>query len=94
MIKAQKRLDGLLTKQEESPLDAVRQADKRVNAKARVVTKLGGADKSYYDAEYLKAAEGEASGDAFENLVAAKAAEKASATGEPVAPVTEYCAKF
>jgi hypothetical protein len=28
LIKAQKRLDGLLTKQEESPLDAVRQADK------------------------------------------------------------------
>jgi hypothetical protein len=50
-----------------------------------VVTKLGGADKTDDEAAYLKAAEGENAGDAFDNLVAAKAAEKASATGEPVA---------
>jgi hypothetical protein len=67
---------------------------KMLNAKARVVTKLGGADKSDDEAEYLKAAEGEVAGDAFENLVAAKAAEKASATGEPAATVTEDRAKF
>ncbi|MBK9770985.1 MAG: hypothetical protein IPP57_09200 [Candidatus Obscuribacter sp.] len=94
LIKAQKRLDGLLTKQEESPLDAVRQADLELNARAKVVTKLGGADKSDDEAAYIKAAEGENAGDAFDNLVAAKTAEKASATGEPAAAVTEDRAKF
>jgi len=93
-IKAQERLDGLLTRQEASPLDAVRQADEALAAKAKVVGKLAGQDKAMAHDEYLKAAEGEAADDAFDNLVAAKTAEKASATGEPAATVTEDRAKF
>ncbi|MFA7339803.1 MAG: hypothetical protein WC028_23675 [Candidatus Obscuribacterales bacterium] len=87
-IKAQERLDGILTRAQESPLDAVLKADQELAAKAKVVGKLAGQDKSLEHDEYLKAAEGESADQDFAALVQAKQAEKASATGTTEA-VTE-----
>lgn len=85
-IKAQERINGLLTRQHTSPLDAVRRADEELAAKAVVVGRVLGSTSASDDA-YLQAAQTEAGAADFQSLVAARKAEKDAASG--VAPVTE-----
>lgn len=82
-IKAQERINGLLQRQHQSPLDTVRQADDELAAKAVVVGRVLGQTASKDD-DYLKAAQTEAAGADFMALVAAHKAEKDAASG--VAP--------
>jgi chromosome segregation ATPase len=84
LIETQERLAGMLSS-EGSELDSVGQAikeyDDQLAAKAQVVNKLAGQDKTAMHEEYLREAEGQSADDDFDALVAAKKAEKASATG-------------
>lgn len=86
-IEAQNRLDGILSRQEDSPLDSVFEADAELAAQAKVVGNLAGQDKAALHDEYLAEADADNASSDFMALVNAKKAEKASATGisEPAA---------
>jgi chromosome segregation ATPase len=84
-IEAQQRINGLLTRQQSSPLDAVHRADQQLAAKAETVGRLLG-QPAADDDQYLKLAKQETAGADFRALVAARKAEKDAAQG--VAPTT------
>jgi hypothetical protein len=88
-IEAQNRLDGILSRQEESPLGSVFEADAELAAQAKVVGNLAGQDKAALHDEYLAEADADDADADFAALVNAKKAEKAAATGIPEQGVAE-----
>lgn len=89
LIEAYERLNGLKSRTDRGPLDAVTAANQELAAKARVTGRVVGAATRDKSAEYRTAAAKDASGDAFERMAAAKKAEKDGKTGAADTKPTE-----
>jgi hypothetical protein len=68
------------------PIDAVRQANRDLAAKARVAGRLAGADADHKREKYMDAGESSTAQSDFKKLLAARKAEREQATGS--APAT------
>jgi DNA repair exonuclease SbcCD ATPase subunit len=82
LIEAYERLNGLKSRLDRGPLDAVTAANQELAAKARVTGRVVGAATRDKAAEYRNAASKETAGSAFERMAAAKRASKDTATGD------------
>lgn len=82
LVDAYERLNGLKSRLDRGPLDAVTAANEELAAKARVTGRVVGAATRDKAAEYRNAATKETAGSAFERMAAAKRAAKDTATGD------------
>jgi hypothetical protein len=82
LVDAYERLNGLKSRLDRGPLDAVTAANQELAAKARVTGRVVGAATRDKAAEYRNAATKETAGSAFERMAAAKRAAKDTATGD------------
>lgn len=81
IIELNDRLKGIQTSFQRGPLDAVREANRRLTAQAKVSQKLAGADVEQQDADYASAGKQTAASDVMKRMLAERAAKKATATG-------------
>jgi phage-related tail protein len=89
LVELSDRMQGLKSSMDRGPLDAVRQHNRELSAKARISQKLAGADVNVQDSQYTKAGQRSASSDRMAQMLAARQAERTARTGEkPAEPAT------
>lgn len=76
------RLMSLQTSFERGPLDAVRKANRELTAKARISERMAGTDSRLADQEYEAAGRQATSKERMDQMLAARASERAGKTGE------------
>ena len=89
IIELNHRIKGIQTSFERGPLDAVREANRKLTAQARVSQKLAGTDVEAQDQEYAAKGRGVAAGDVMRQMLAERAAKRGVTTGEKPTAATE-----
>lgn len=87
-IATRDRLRNLQTSIDRGPLDAVLKANRELTAKANVASKVMGTDARLQDKKYEQVGRQSVSNSAFDQLLAARKAEREAKTGVKTAPVT------
>lgn len=83
IIDAFERINGLKSRLDSGPIDAVLEANKQLAAKARVAGRMSNAANEDKDAKYRNAAKSSDASDDFAKLRAARKAERDAASGTP-----------
>jgi hypothetical protein len=89
IVELNDRLQGMKTSIERGPIEAVLQHNRELTAKARITQKLAGTDVERQDAEYASAGRTTSARERMQQMLAARAAERAAKTGEQPAAKTE-----
>lgn len=91
IIELNDRLNSLQRSIDRGPIEAVRKANRELTAKARISEKLAGTDVRLQDQEYEQAGRQSLSDTNFDQMLAARKAEREAKTGVKTAPavVTE-----
>lgn len=87
IIELNDRLQGIQTSIDRGPLDAVLKHNAELTAKARISEKLAGTDVRLQDQEYAQAGKTTSARNTMEQMLAARATERAARAG--TTPVTE-----
>lgn len=87
-ISIRNRLRNLQTSIDRGPLDAVLKANRELTAKSNVASKVMGTDARLQDKKYEVAGRQSVSNSAFDQLLAARKAEREAKTGVKTTPVT------
>ncbi|OGM96664.1 MAG: hypothetical protein A3B86_04770 [Candidatus Yanofskybacteria bacterium RIFCSPHIGHO2_02_FULL_38_22b] len=82
------RLNGLQSSIDRGPIEAVLKANRELTAKARITEKLAGTDVRLQDEEYAQAGSQSVSNTSFDQLLAARKAEREAKTGVKTEPAT------
>lgn len=88
IIELNDRLNGLQRSIDRGPIEAVLKANRELTAKARITEKLAGTDVALQDDEYAQAGSQSVSNTTFDQLLAARKAEREAKTGVKTAPMT------
>ena len=95
IIELNDRLLGIQTSFDRGPIEAVRDANRKLTAKARISEKLAGADVRLQDQEYASAGRSSTSKDKMAQMLAARKAEREGRKEEkPAEKTTEDRPKF
>jgi len=89
IVELNDRLQGLKSSVERGPIDAVLQHNRELTAKARITQKLAGTDVERQEEEYATAGRTSTARERLQQMLAARAAERAAKTGEQPAAKTE-----
>jgi hypothetical protein len=89
IVELNDRLQGLKSSMERGPIDAVLQHNRELTAKARITQKLAGTDVERQEEEYATAGRTSTARERMQQMLAARAAERAAKTGEQPAAKTE-----
>lgn len=86
IIELNDRLNGLQRSIDRGPIEAVLKANQELTAKARITEKLAGTDVALQDEEYAQAGSQSVSNTTFDQLLAARKAEREAKTGVKTTP--------
>ncbi|MEM7587862.1 MAG: hypothetical protein AAF560_31020 [Acidobacteriota bacterium] len=86
IIELNDRLQGLETSIDRGPISAVMDANRKLTAKARITEKLAGADVRVQDKAYERAGRVSTARSKMDDMLSARAAEKAPKEAEAPAP--------
>ncbi|MDZ4837387.1 MAG: hypothetical protein SGJ27_26675 [Candidatus Melainabacteria bacterium] len=87
LLEAYERAMGMRKTANRRPIDAVKEDNKAMATKTKVVGKIAGVDADKKRAKYVSQGEKEEAGTDFQKMLAARAAQRTQSTGD--APVTE-----
>lgn len=91
LIEMNKRMLSLESSIDRGPIEAVRKKNRELSAQAKVTSEIAGTDAKLQDKMYERAGQGAVGDDLFENMLAARKAERDAKTGVKASPtvVTE-----